>query len=165
MILKLALNLPEDGTYVRIARRLCRTLLDELGVADADTGDMELLIGELCSNVVRHAGDHDGTYQVVMEFWADHADLTVIDTGAGFAFKNVPEAGTVRPDTLAGGERIGGFGLGLVQMLADKLDFRRTDPHGTTVHARVDLHYASPEAAQNAAALDAGAASLTATTG
>ena len=165
MILKLALNLPEDGTYVRIVRRLCRTLLDELGADRGDGEDLEILIGELCTNVVRHAGDHDGRYQVALEFYADHADLTVIDTGQGFAFKDVPEAGTLRPDTFnaAGGERIGGYGMGLVRALADKLEFRRTDPHGTTVHARVDLHFPDPEKAQKAAALDESASGATVT--
>lgn len=167
MILKLALNLPEDGTYVRIVRRLCRTLLDELGADRHDGEDLEILIGELCTNVIRHAGDHDARYQVVLEFYADHANLTVIDTGAGFAFKDVPEAGTLRPDTFGnGGERIGGYGMGLVHALADKLEFRRTDPHGTTVHARVDLHYPVPEDAQKAVSLDDdGAADVTVTTG
>ena len=167
MILKLALNLPEDGTYVRIVRRLCRTLLDELGADRGDGEDLEILIGELCTNVVRHAGDHDGRYQIALEFYADHADLTVIDTGQGFAFKDVPEAGTLRPDTFGkSGERFGGYGMGLVRALADKLEFRRTDPHGTTVHARVDLHYPEPENAQKAAALDAArAADVTITTG
>ncbi len=166
MILKLALNLPEDGTYVRIVRRLCRTLLDELGADKSDREDLEILIGELCTNVLRHAGDHDKRYQVVLEFYADHADLTVIDTGEGFAFKDVPEAGTLRPDTFGNGERIGGYGMGLVRALADKLEFRRTDPHGTTVHARVNLHYPTLEDAQKAALLDNDcAADVTITTG
>ena len=154
MILKLTLTLPEDGTYVRITRRLARTLLEEMRVSDADVGDLELLIGELCTNVIRHAHDHDGCYEVQLEFHADRVDLAVVDTGQGFAFKDVPEAGTARADTITGGERIGGFGMGLVRALADKLEFRRTDPHGTTVHARVALHYASPEDAQKAEALD-----------
>jgi anti-sigma regulatory factor (Ser/Thr protein kinase) len=77
-----------------------------------------------------------------------------VDTGEGFAFKDVPEVGSARADTITGGERIGGFGMGLVRALADKLEFHRTDPHGTTVHASVALHYPSPNDQQKAQALD-----------
>ena len=154
MILKLSLTLPEDGAYVRIMRRLCRALLEDLNVIEECIGDLELVIAELCTNVIRHANDHDGRYEVHLEFHASHAEVTVIDTGQGFAFKDVPEPGTERQDTLTGGERIGGYGMGLVRALTDRLEFRRTDPHGTTVHARLDLQYPSPEDAEKAEALD-----------
>ena len=42
---------------------------------------------------------------------------------ARFSFKAVPEVGNLRPDTQADGERIGGFGLQLIEALADHLDF------------------------------------------
>ena len=155
MILNLSLNLPEDGAYVRITRRLCRTLLEELKVVEDDISDLEILIGELCTNVIRHAHDHDGHYQVISEFHADHVDLTVIETGEGFTFQDVAAPGTERPDTIGGGQRIGGFGMGLVAALADRLEFHRTDPHGTTVQARLALHYPSDAEEQKAEALDA----------
>ena len=166
MILKLSLNLPEDGTYVRIARRLCRALLEELAVVESDTDDLEILIGELCTNVVRHAQDSDGRYQVVMEFHAHHVDLTVIDTGTGFAPAEVAAPGTERPDTLSGAtgaRRIGGYGMSLIAALADTLEFKPTEPQGTTVHARVALHYPSSESEQKARSLDANRAEITGT--
>ncbi len=156
MILNLSLDLPEDGAYVRIARRIARTLLEELKVVDADTSDLELVIGELCTNVIRHADTESGRFRIVLLFHADRVELTVEDTGKGFSFKDVPEAGTERPDTIIGGERIGGFGMGLVEALADHLEFRRTNPQGTTVRACIDLHYETPEDAQKAEQLDAG---------
>ena len=154
MILKLSLDLPEDGSYVQITRLLGRTLLEHLKVVEADIGDLELLVGELCTNVIRHSQSGEGRYRVVLEYHADRVELTVEDTGSGFSFKDVPEAGTVRPDSLQGGQRIGGFGMGLVQALADRLEFRRTDPHGTTVRAEVELHYQTEAAAERAARMD-----------
>ena len=55
MILKVSLYLPGDGTYLRIARHVGHTLLEDLGVVAPDIADIEFIVGELCTNVVRHA--------------------------------------------------------------------------------------------------------------
>jgi len=120
----------------------------------------ELLVGELCTNVIRHADTAHERFRVVLEYHADKVDLVVQDTGEGFSFKDVPEAGTERPDTIGGGERIGGYGMSLVHALADRLEFHRTDPQGTTVRAEVALHYQSPEAAKKAEAMERGDAEI-----
>lgn len=156
MILRLSLDLPEDGEFVRITRVLGRTLLEHLRVVQSDIADLELLVGELCTNVIRHADTTNGRFRVLLEYHAGHVELVVEDTGQGFSFKEVPKSGTPRPDTIMGGERIGGFGMGLIQALADKLEFRRTDPHGTTVRAEVELHYDTPEAARKAETMEQG---------
>lgn len=154
MILKLALDMPEDIGMVQVARLIARTLLTNMNVDDADVGDLELLVGELCTNVVRHADSDEQRYRVALEFFADHVQLMVEDRGKGFSFKDVPEAGTERPDTITGGERIGGFGMRLVEALADRLEFRRSDSQGTTVCATVELHYKTRDAERRAEALD-----------
>ena len=154
MILKLSLDMPEDVGMVQVARLIARTLLENMSVVDSDVGDLELLMGELCTNVVRHAEPEDERYRIALEFFADHVELTVEDRGKGFAFKNLPEAGTARPDTLTGGERIGGFGMRLIEALADRLEFQRSDSQGTTVRACVDLHYKTPDAEARAEKLD-----------
>lgn len=154
MILKLALDMPEDVGMVQVARLIARTLLSNMNVVASDVGDLELLVGELCTNVVRHAGSDEQRYRVALEFFADHVDLMVEDRGKGFSFKDVPEAGTARPDTITGGERIGGFGMKLVEALADRLEFYRSDSQGTTVCASVNLHYKTPDDEARAETLD-----------
>ncbi len=153
MILRLTLELPDDISYVRIARLLGRTLLEHLHVVGQDIDDLETLVGELCSNVLRHARAGGERYCVIQEFYADHLTLTIEDKGSGFAFKDVPAEGTARAD-FGGGERIGGFGMRLIGLLADRVEFRRTDPHGTTVVAEKRLHYESEVAAADAARLN-----------
>ena len=154
MILKLSMDLPEDQNYMRLTRLLGRTLLEHLQVDGQDVVDLEVMLGELCSNVIRHAHTCDGRFQVVLEYYADRVVVTVEDKGPGFSFKAIPEVGSRRPDTQAGGERVGGFGLQLIEGLADRLEFRRTDPHGTTVRAEKRLHYATEAAAETAEDLD-----------
>ncbi len=162
MILRLALELPEDLAYVRITRTLGRALLDFLQADPSDIDDIEILVGELCANVVRHAQSHDGKYQVTLEYFSDHVGIIVKDQGPGFQFKDVPLAGTQRAD-FGGGERIGGYGFHLIQSLSDRLEFYRTDPHGTTVCAEKKLRYRTDAAAADAARLNAseGHASVT----
>ena len=157
MILKLSMDLPEDRDYLRLTRLLGRTLLEYLQADPQDITDTELLLGELCSNVIRHAHTCDGRFRVSMEYYAERVVITVEDTGPGFSFKSVPAVGSVRPDTQGGGERIGGFGLQLVEALADRVEFHRTDPHGTTVCAEKALHYQNDAAARHAVRLDDGA--------
>lgn len=141
MILKVSLDLPDDGTYLRLARRIGHTLLDDMGVVEQDIADIEFIVGELCTNVVRHAQTLDqGRFLVTLEYHADKVAIIVEDKGAGLPFKDVREVGSPRLD-LDGSERLGGFGLNLVGKMADHIEFRRSDPHGTTVFAEKALHY------------------------
>lgn len=153
MILRLALELPEDLAYVKITRILGRSLLEHLQVDPTDTDDVEILVGELCANVLRHAQNHDDRYHVVLEYFSDHVSIMVQDRGPGFSFKDVPLAGTNRSD-FGGGVRVGGYGMTLIQSLSDRLEFHRTDPHGTTVCAEKKLRYRSESAAAAAARLN-----------
>ncbi len=154
MILKVSLDLPNDGTYLWIARRVGHTLLKDMGVVDLDIADIEFIVGELCTNVVRHAQSlENGRFLVMLEYHADKVVIIVEDKGVGFPFKDVREAGSARLDR-DGSERLGGFGLDLVRKMADQIEFRRSDPHGTTVFAEKALHYNSLSDAQDAERLD-----------
>ena len=146
MILRLSLELPEDLDSVKITRVLGRALLEHLQADMTDINDVEILVGELCSNVLRHAQSHGDLFHVVLEYFSDHVSIMVQDCGQGFSFKDAPLAGTRRAD-FEGGERIGGYGMTLIQSLSDRLEFRRTDPHGTTVCAEKKLHYRTDAAA------------------
>ncbi len=153
MILKLSLELPENEAYVRITRLLGRTLLEHLQVVEKDVDDIEIVVGELCTNVLRHAQSDKGRFRVLIEYHHDRVSVTVEDNGKGFSFRDVArsgEMGSERFDTLTGGERIGGFGLHLVNRVADQLEFHRTDTRGATVRAEKNLHYKTAAAAHAA---------------
>lgn len=154
MILKVSLDLPGDGTYLRIARRVGHTLLEDMGVVDIDIADIEFIVGELCTNVVRHAQSlENGRFLVMLEYHADRVVIMVEDKGVGLPFKDVREAGSARLDR-DGSERLGGFGLELVRKMADQIEFRRSDPQGTTVFAEKALHYNTPKDAEEAEMMD-----------
>ena len=153
MILNVSLDLPSDGSYLRIARHVGRTLLEDMGVVGDDIDDIEFVVGELCSNVIRHAQTTDGRFHIMLEYFAEKVVIRVEDQGVGFSFKDVRAVGTERPD-MDGSERIGGFGLDLVRRLADRLEFMRSDHAGTTVITEKQLHYNSKAEAEEANDLD-----------
>jgi anti-sigma regulatory factor (Ser/Thr protein kinase) len=79
------------------------------GVEEADYSSVELIFGELVSNVVRHA---PGEISVGVEWEGDFPVLTVCDRGPGFELHP-----TLPEDLLAESGR----GLFLVQMFGDDL--------------------------------------------
>lgn len=154
MIFKVSLDLPGDGTYLRIARRIGHTLLEDLGVIDQDIADIEFIVNELCTNVVRHAQTTDESrFLVALEYHADRVAIVVEDQGVGFSPQEVRAVGSIRPDR-DGSDRLGGFGLQLVQQMADHIVFQSSDPQGMTVFAEKALHYKTRADAHDAEELD-----------
>lgn len=153
MILRLSLDLPEDMTYIRTTRLLSRCLLQDIRVSKDTIDDVELIVTELCSNVVRHAQSAETHFLVTLEYYKPQIVITVTDTGRGFTQEDVLPVGVARPDG-EGGERFGGYGMSLLEGLSDKVDFSTTDPHGTTVRVEKSLHYKTEEDAEEAAERD-----------
>lgn len=153
MILRLSLDLPEDTTYIRTTRLLSRCLLEDIKVNKATIDDVELIVTEMCSNVIRHAQSKETHFLVTLEYYKPQVVITVTDTGRGFIQEDVLPVGVARPDG-EGGERYGGYGMSLLEGLSDKVDFSTTDPHGTTVRVEKNLHYNNEEDADEAAERD-----------
>ena len=149
MILKLSLDLPEDGGCVSLTRKFGSCLLEHMKVVPQDIFDVETIVTELTANVVRHAHSASGRFQVTLDYFADRVVITVTDEGSGFSFRDVPEVGAVRTDR-EGDQRLGGFGLPMLDALSDRLEFTRIDPHGTTVCAEKRLHYETQKNADDA---------------
>ncbi len=153
MILKLTLDLPEEQSYLRITRLLGRTLLEHLHTDDQDVDEIELVVGELCANVVRHAHSTDHRFAVVLEYYAEKIVVTVQDKGEGFHIADVAPVGSERADFMGQPDRIGGYGLQLVELMSDRLTFYKTDPQGTTVRAEKSIRYKTPADAEAAETL------------
>lgn len=138
-LLRLAFDLPGSVHHVIHLRKASRCYVESIGLSQEDADDLEVLLGELSTNVVRHA--KDGGYHVSLEFTADRYIVHVIDRGSGFSPDDAPAPGTLRPDTLSENneERIGGLGLVMIRAIADTVDIYATDPHGTTVRAEKSI--------------------------
>ena len=137
LLLCLCFDVPAAISHITHLRKTSRCLLESLGLSRENTDDVETLIGELSTNVVRHARMESGTYHVSLEFYEGRVVITVIDKGRGFSEDAVLPPGTLRADTLLnhGEVRFGGLGLLLIHAIADRVEILPTDPHGTTVRA------------------------------
>lgn len=111
-------RLPVGPRAPACARRLVRCLEDV--VAEEQMENLELLVTELVTNAVRHAGVGDGGW-VAVELVAGPAAIhvEVCDPGRGFD----PRVTASRP----GEERASGWGLYLVAELADRWGVRHDD--------------------------------------
>lgn len=94
MRLLLPLNLPDDVAHVPMLRRVSREALSSCKVSPRDVDDLELLIGELATNAVRHA--RAPNFRVDLELYEGFAVVTVTDAGRGFRREKVPQPGTER---------------------------------------------------------------------
>jgi anti-sigma regulatory factor (Ser/Thr protein kinase) len=150
--LNLSLNLPEDFSHLPMVRRVTREALGSFGVSERDVDDLESLVGELAANAVRHARSGD-SYRIEVALLDHLATVTVSDHGAGFSRDGTAQPGTERRgDPNAGGgdggngsgDRFGGWGLPLVEALADRVEYLPNAPRGTTVRAEKRLRRAAP---------------------
>ena len=142
LTVKIALDVPQEHRYIGMVRKTARTLLEHHRTAEQDIADLEVVIGELCSNVTRHANSEAGCFRVKIEHYASHqvshVVLLVVDQGQGFDSNSVPPVGEARPDT-DGELRYGGFGLHLVRTLADHVDIQVAPACGTAVRVQKQL--------------------------
>ncbi len=101
-------ELPSHPDSVARARR---TLLPLAGrVTPARLEDLRLLVSEVVTNAIRHGGGDDALVRLRILEQDEHVRVEVRDPGAGFT----------PPDMDPDPERAGGWGLWLVEQLADR---------------------------------------------
>ena len=103
--------------------------------------------------MVRHAKSKETRFLVTLEYFKPQVVIAVIDVGEGFAPEAVLPVGTMRPD-FGGGERLGGWGLALLEALPDKIDYTATEPHRRPVQVEKKLHCETEGAADKATERD-----------
>jgi anti-sigma regulatory factor (Ser/Thr protein kinase) len=128
---QISLDLPNEAESVPLCRRIVRAALRELAV-EADRGyAIETVVTEATANVIRHAYDHPGQhYRVVVEFFTNRVRLQVSDHGRGFS-----RAAVADPEE----DQMGGWGLPLIEQLADTASFRTSPDGGCLVEAEFVL--------------------------
>lgn len=131
MQISLDLLLPRDAASVPATRRLLDAALTALGVEDQIRNDIEVMLTEACTNVIRHA-EHGADYTVRATIQDRHCMIKVIDGGIGF------DAGEIRAPE-PGAEH--GRGLLIMRALADDVRFRTFLRDGALVSLEKHLRY------------------------
>src|SRR5262245_13273826 len=139
----------EDKSQVGEARRQVAVLAEEAGITAALRDKLALLVTELGTNLVKHAGG--GEMIVRLLRGRSGLDLLVLDGGAGMS--RIDEC--LRDGYSTSGSP--GTGLGAVQRLASVRDLYSARPGGTAIIARID---AGGQSDARPAGLDIGAVCL-----
>lgn len=130
-LLQISLDLPDAAASVPVCRKAIRTILQELAVDSIRAFDIETALGEAAGNVVRHAYQQAGNrYQVTVIIFADRVTLQVRDQGCGFNRAKV---------SVPAGEQIGGWGLWLIERMADRATFCSSGERGALLEAHFFL--------------------------
>lgn len=111
------MRLPGEPRAVAEARRAVESLSGELSTECLD--DLRLLVTELVTNAVRHAG---GWVDLRVVMMPSRVRVEVFDSGPGFEAGDAAEPGT---------EQLGGRGLYLVQQISDRWGVEQN--HGNLV--------------------------------
>jgi anti-sigma regulatory factor (Ser/Thr protein kinase) len=119
--MQISLKIPVQPDSVAIARdAVARAVVDHRS-SEQRIEDLRLLTSEIVTNALRHAGmDAGDSLVVAVDISPNRVRVEVSDQGPGFD-----------PDALEAptAERVGGWGLHLVQQLADRWGVDRNDPN------------------------------------
>ncbi|MCP2339552.1 ATP-binding protein [Actinomadura rupiterrae] len=135
MEITLDLRLPRDSTSVPAARRLLDASLGVLGVDEPIRGDIELMLTEACTNVIRHAQAGDD-FTVRVSILDTRCVIRVIDSGRGIDSRTVATAEEPAALTAESGR-----GLQIMRALADDVRFRNFPDSGSLVALEKHLIY------------------------
>ncbi|GAA3796544.1 hypothetical protein GCM10022226_14820 [Sphaerisporangium flaviroseum] len=123
MEVTIALRLPRDAASVSVTRQILGAELEVLGVEQQIKEDIQLMLSEACSNVIRHASETD-EYTVSAQLVADKFVITVVDTGSGFDAEKVQARSPLAEH---------GRGLQIMRALADDVRFINRPRQGAIV--------------------------------
>jgi serine/threonine-protein kinase RsbW len=133
-------ELPADAANVPLCRRFLRVMLEHNCVAVADVDDLEVVLGELCANVIRHAYDtQGGCLSVEIALDGDLFEVAVRDTGRGFDPSQLCADRPFSPD--------GGMGMYLIETFSSSVQISSAAALGSEVKAfrRLSRHKESPD--------------------
>lgn len=137
MLIRLTWDLPAEASHVSLCRRTVRLLLEHSEILQDDVDDVELILGELCANVVRHAYDHQsGRYTV--EAALDGLEFCVAVTDQGRSFDTSRLSGAPQFT------EAGGMGFFLMNRFSDRVQIRAVEGGGSAVLAYRTLRSAPP---------------------
>jgi serine/threonine-protein kinase RsbW len=127
------LCLPSETASVSISRRVVRSALNAVGVAEDIRYDIELALTEACANVVQHAAYSD-EYEVSIGIEDAMCAIDVVDSGHGYDEESL-QATMPHPNAEEG------RGLHLIRMLTENVRLDHHPKRGTIMHFEKKLEW------------------------
>jgi serine/threonine-protein kinase RsbW len=96
--------------------------------------DLELIVSEACTNVIRHAyPDRDNPGILQLKLWYDPHKICIeiVDFGPGFDLETIEDPDLKEP-------KEGGMGLFIIRQLTDRVEYIR-DSQGNRLYLEKDL--------------------------
>lgn len=139
MEVTIALRLPRDAASAPVIRQMLDSTLRIMGVEEPVRDDIQLMLSEACSNVIRHAAPSD-EYTVSVDLIDDKCVIQVVDRGHGFDSRQL-QSPSVAADTAEHGR-----GMQIMRALADDVRFGnqvRPGAQGAVVRMEKTLSFAN----------------------
>ena len=122
--ISLEIEIPTQTRYLgligNIGEQLARDLSDYTGDHDILAYNLNLVLTEALSNVIKYAGCENQALRVCIHVEGDTLSIQVHDQGKGFDFDKLPCA---EPEMLA--ER--GRGIFIIRQIMDSVDYHKTN--------------------------------------
>jgi anti-sigma regulatory factor (Ser/Thr protein kinase) len=115
----------QERSYLAILKKDVHALVSEADFSEARIADIDIVVSEITSNLVKHAKDGE----LLVRINKAGIELIAIDSGPGMDVKRMSEDGMTTTNTL-------GQGLGAIRRLSDHSDIYSIKGWGTVLVAR-----------------------------
>lgn len=122
----------EDRSYLSFIKREIHNLINKTGFSSIRAGELDIVVSELVSNIVKHAGSGELFYRLIDETDRNKAfEIFCIDNGPGHDnMHKMMKDGMSSSNTL-------GHGLGSIDRLSDFFQIYSANNWGTIAYARI----------------------------
>jgi anti-sigma regulatory factor (Ser/Thr protein kinase) len=121
----------EDRSYFAILKKEIHNLVISAGFSDAKTGEVDIVVAEMTSNLNKHAGGGEILVSLLQQDGNPYVELIAIDNGPGMA-----DPGKMMADGMSTSNTLG-HGMGSMQRLSDIFQVYSLKDWGTIVLARI----------------------------
>ncbi|WP_128543108.1 ATP-binding SpoIIE family protein phosphatase [Larkinella soli] len=120
-----------DRSYLAILKREIHLLVGQLKFSTKRAGEIDIIVAEMGSNLVKHAGGGEILVRILKEPEPEGIELISIDNGPGMA-----DPGRMMTDGVSTSQTLG-HGLGAIKRLSDVFNLYSTPEWGTVLLARI----------------------------
>lgn len=124
MTVKKSVEFMPDIAELAVLPDVVESISNECDWAPALAYQIELILEELCINVINH-GEVDGTQPIKVEIVSDDEGIIIEISDNGKAFDPTQDASTPHKVTSIDDAEIGGWGVHLAQTFSDEMRYRR----------------------------------------